>query len=57
MGLPDRIFGAVFKKLPDTREEILKEIEETEKHEARSWVSFMARNAYLKALKKRLEEL
>ena len=58
MGLPDRILGAVFhRKLPGTRGEILKEIEETEKYEPKSWPSFMARNAWLKALKRKLEEL
>jgi hypothetical protein len=58
MGMPDRILGAVFhRKLPDTREKVLKEIEETEKYEPKSWSGFMARNAWLKALKMKLEEL
>jgi hypothetical protein len=56
MSISDRILGAVFQKLPDNKEEILREIEETNKYEPKDWNCFLAKYAYLRALNKKLKE-
>jgi hypothetical protein len=54
--ISERILNAVFQKLPGNKEEILKEIEETSKYEPKDYNCFLAKNAYLKALNKKLGE-